>query len=112
MKLVSVTYKLELVQYAELVTFTQFTAELGTETRARLFHAQRFVTMLYQSSGFPILWQCQVGLLSMANQGILQLIDVDCVQILVAILTLIPTCAFTLSAPRLLGTSAIGCLIL
>jgi F-type H+-transporting ATPase subunit alpha len=103
MKLVSATYKLELAQYAELVAFTQFAADLGAETSARFFRARRFVAMLCQSNGFPIPWQYQVGLLSMANQGVLQLIDVECVRVFCALFTLFPLEVVKTCTPRLLG---------
>merc|ERR1712061_41009 len=48
MKLVAGSYKLELAQFVELQSFSQFAADLGEETKARLERGKRLVEMLKQ----------------------------------------------------------------
>merc|ERR1712039_766774 len=61
MKLVAATYKLELVQFIELQSFSQFAADLGEETKSRLARGRTLLEMLKQSSGAPMDLMSQVG---------------------------------------------------
>ena len=69
MKLVAGLYKLELAQFIELQSFSQFVADLGTETKNRLRKGRRFVKLLNQSCGSPQNLTTQMGILSLANQN-------------------------------------------
>jgi F-type H+-transporting ATPase subunit alpha len=105
MKMVSATYKLEMAQYAELVAFSQFSSDLGAETRARFFRSRRFVAMMCQPNGSPMQWQYEVGLIAMANHDILQRFCVSGVRVFVACCTMLPVPLFTALPSRLLGMS-------
>ena len=72
MKLVAGRIKLELAQYTELQSFSQFVADLGKDTKKRLMQMKRLVELLKQPCGSPISLSQQVALLSIANQGILE----------------------------------------
>jgi len=68
MKLVAASYKLELAQFVELQSFSQFAADLGEETKNRLARGRTLLEMLKQSSGSPMNLGAQIGILSLANQ--------------------------------------------
>merc|ERR1712060_110896 len=53
MRLVSGSYKLELAQFVELEAFSQFSSDLGAETKARLARGKVLVEILKQSCGNP-----------------------------------------------------------
>ena len=71
MKLVGSAYKLELAQYMELQAFSQFSSDLGDETKARLARGIRLVEILKQNNGSPQNLPSQVCLLSIANQDLI-----------------------------------------
>jgi F-type H+-transporting ATPase subunit alpha len=71
-KLVGSSYKLELAQFAELQSFTGFTADLGKETLDRLTRGLKLVEMLKQMCGSPISLRGQIGILSLASQVLLK----------------------------------------
>ena len=80
MKYVAGFYKLELAQFVELQSFSQFAADLGQESKNRLTKGLRLVEILKQSSRSPISLTRQVGILSLANQKLLKALaikDVD-----------------------------------
>lgn len=52
-KLVGGFYKLELAQFIELQSFSQFTSDLGKETKNRLQRGFKLVEILKQVSGSP-----------------------------------------------------------
>ena len=54
MKLVGGFYKLELAQFIELQSFSQFVGDLGKQTKDRLTKGLRLVEILKQFSGSPI----------------------------------------------------------
>ncbi len=54
MKLVAGFYKLELAQFIELQSFSQFVGDLGKQTKDRLTKGLRLVEILKQFSGSPI----------------------------------------------------------
>jgi F-type H+-transporting ATPase subunit alpha len=80
MKLVAASYKLELAQFVELQSFSQFTADLGKETKDRLARGQRLVEMLKQFSGSPISLRAQIGILSLANAELIKGLAIKDVQ--------------------------------
>ena len=70
MKLVAGFNKLELAQFIELQSFSQFVADLGLETKNRLTKGRRLVEILKQFCGSPINLRRQIGILSLANQNL------------------------------------------
>jgi F-type H+-transporting ATPase subunit alpha len=70
MKGVGAFYKLELAQAMELLAFSQFAADLGEETKARLTRGRRLVELLKQVAGSPMGLVAEVGLLAVANQNL------------------------------------------
>merc|ERR1711972_196558 len=77
MKLVAGSYKLELAQFVELEAFSQFAADLGEETKARLDRGKRLVEMLKQQCGAPMNLMQQVGILSLAQQDVIKDLEVS-----------------------------------
>jgi len=76
MKLVAGFYKLELAQFVELQSFSQFVADLGKETKYRLTKGRRLVEMLKQFCGSPRNLTREVGILSLANQNLVKAFDI------------------------------------
>lgn len=70
MKCVAAFYKLELAQFIEFQSFSQFVADLGKETKNRLTKGRRLVEILKQFCGSPINLITQIGILSLANQNL------------------------------------------
>lgn len=81
MKYVAASYKLELAQFVELQSFSQFAADLGQESKNKLTRGLRLVEMLKQSNGSPISLMGQVGILSLANQNLLEALAVEDVRL-------------------------------
>lgn len=77
MKMVAGSYKLELAQFAELQSFSQFAADLGEETKQKLYKGSCLVEMIKQFCGSPIPLMYQVGILSMSAQDVISNIAVD-----------------------------------
>jgi F-type H+/Na+-transporting ATPase subunit alpha len=94
MKLVAGTYKLELAQYIELQAFSQFSADVGEETKARLERGRRLVEMLKQTNGAPLSLSKQVAILSIANQNILRRFPVKRIQAFINCFLDLPDCIF------------------
>jgi F-type H+-transporting ATPase subunit alpha len=103
MKLVSSSYKLELAQFAELQAFSQFAADLGPETKARLERGLRFLAILNQLNGFPISRSQETALLSMANQGVILGVDLSAIAGFVHTYLLFPTWVSHRIPARLMG---------
>jgi F-type H+-transporting ATPase subunit alpha len=70
MRMVSGSYKLELAQFVELEAFSQFSSDLGSDTKDRLARGRVLVELLKQTCGSPMNLKDEVSLLSIANQGI------------------------------------------
>merc|ERR1719476_470398 len=81
MKLVAGSYKLELAQFVELQSFSQFAADLGEETKNRLARGRTLLEILKQSSGSPMNLATQVGILSLANQDLIKALAIKDVQV-------------------------------
>merc|ERR1712066_387184 len=62
MRLVSGTYKLELAQFVELEAFSQFSSDLGSETKNRLAKGRILVEVLKQKCGSPLATQRQLSI--------------------------------------------------
>ena len=60
MRLIAGSYKLELAQFIELQSFSQFVADLGKETKNRLTRGLRLVEILKQFCGSPINLSTQI----------------------------------------------------
>ena len=67
MKLVAGSYKLELSQYIELQSFSEFTSDVGQETLDRLARGSILVEMLKQLTGCPMGLSSQLAILSLGN---------------------------------------------
>jgi F-type H+-transporting ATPase subunit alpha len=72
MKVVAGSYKLELAQFAELESFSQFASDLGDDAKSRLARGRRLVETLKQQNGAPIELCQQIGILSLANQNVIE----------------------------------------
>jgi len=90
MKLVVGSYKLELAQFRELQSFSQFASDLGAETINRLARGSRLVEMLKQFTGSPIDLAKQVGILSLANQNLIKDLAIEQVQPLLKLYLSVP----------------------
>jgi F0F1-type ATP synthase alpha subunit len=112
MKLSGGFYKVELTQFIELQSFSQFQADCSKETLARLTKGLRLLEMLKQSSGSPINVRQQIGILSLANQGTLlsenALSNISSVQVFLHLYFDVPLWALLFIPARLVGTSIIA----
>ena len=102
-------YKLELAQFIELQSFSQFASDLGQESKNRLTKGLRLVEILKQSSRSPINLTRQVGILSLANQNLLKALAVKDVHLFLNLYLDIPAWTLLLIPPRLLGKSIVCC---
>jgi F-type H+-transporting ATPase subunit alpha len=107
LSLVASSYKLELAQFIELQSFSQFTTDLGKETLDRLARGLRLVEMLKQSSGSPINLIGQVGILSLANQDLIKDLAIDSVQVFLRLYFDVPVWVLLFVPARLVGTSLV-----
>lgn len=105
MKLVAGFYKLELAQFIELQSFSQFVADLGQETKNRLRKGRRFVKLLNQSCGSPINLTTQMGILSLANQNMTKRLALKDVELFINLYLSLPTWVFLFVPGRLVATS-------
>lgn len=105
MKLVAGSYKLELAQFTELQSFSQFSSDLGEDTKARLERGTRLIEMLKQFCGSPVTLSSQVGILSLANQGIISLVPLPQIRRFVNLYLNMPAWLPLLVPVRLLATS-------
>ena len=97
MKLVAAFYKLELAQFIELQSFSQFVADLGQETKDRLTKGRRLVEML----------RLQIGILSLAAVDIIRRLAINKVQSFVRIYLSVPVWAYFFVPVRLVGASCL-----
>ena len=110
MKLVAAFYKLELAQFIELQSFSQFVADLGKETKNRLTKGRRLVEILKQFCGSPISLRRQIGILSLANQNLAKGLAIKDVQVFLNLYLSVPVWALFFVPPRLVGTSLVSLL--
>jgi len=106
MKLLAGSYKLELTQFIELQSFSQFQADCGKETLARLARGLRLLEMLKQSCGSPMNLRQQIGILSLANQGTLicPSQSIPSVQLFLRLYLDVPLWVLLFLPPRLVAT--------
>ena len=109
MKLVAGFYKLELAQFVELQAFSQFSADLGEESKNRLTKGLRLVELLKQSNRSPISLTRQVGILSLANQKLLKALAIKDVHTFINLYLDIPAWTLLLIPPNLIAKSILGC---
>jgi F-type H+-transporting ATPase subunit alpha len=107
MKLVAGSYKLELAQFAELQSFSQFAADLGEDTKARLSRGKRLIEMLKQFCGSPMTLMSQVGILSLASQDIISLLDIGEVKDFISLYLAVPSWVFLYLSVRLVSKSIV-----
>ena len=107
MKLVAGSYKLELAQFAELQSFSQFAADLGEDTKARLSRGKRLIEMLKQFCGSPMSLMSQVGILSLANQNIISNLPVGEVKAFITFYRALPIWVFLYVPVRTLSISVV-----
>jgi proton translocating ATP synthase F1 alpha subunit len=107
LSLVASSYKLELAQFIELQSFSQFTSDLGKETLDRLARGLRLVEMLKQSSVSPINLMGQVGILSLANQDLIKDLAIDSVQVFLNLYFDVPLWVLLFVPVRLVGISLV-----
>merc|ERR1719195_1586057 len=104
MKLVAGSYKLELAQFVELQSFSQFAADLGEETKNRLARGRRLVEMLKQFCGSPMSLARQVGILSLANQDLIKDLAIEDIQVFLNLYLSVPVWVLLFVPVRLVGT--------
>jgi F-type H+-transporting ATPase subunit alpha len=110
MKLVAGSYKLELAQFIELQSFSQFAADLGEETKERLARGRRLLQMLIQSSGSPMNLAKQIGILSLANQNLTKALAIEDVEVFVSLYLSVPSWVLLFVPARLVGLSLVSLL--
>jgi F-type H+-transporting ATPase subunit alpha len=110
MKLVAGSYKLELAQFIELQSFSQFAADLGEETKERLARGRRLLQMLIQFSGSPMNLAKQIGILSLANQNLTKALAIEDVEVFVSLYLSVPSWVLLFVPARLVGLSLVSLL--
>ncbi|MCI5897843.1 MAG: F0F1 ATP synthase subunit alpha [Firmicutes bacterium] len=80
MKKVAGKIKLELAQYRELASFSQFSSDLDQDTKDRLEHGQLLMEILKQGQYHPVSVEHQVMILYAAGQGYLKGIPVTAIK--------------------------------
>jgi F-type H+-transporting ATPase subunit alpha len=108
MKLVAGSYKLELAQFVELQSFSQFAADLGEETKNRLARGRRLVEMLKQFCGSPMSLARQVGILSLANQDLIKDLAIEDIQVFLKLYLSVPVWVLLFVPVRLVVLGIVG----
>lgn len=80
MKKVSGGIKLELAQFRELESFSQFGSELDSATKAKLDHGQRIMEIMKQKQNSPMDVRDQVIILYAITRGLLKDVELDRVK--------------------------------
>jgi len=107
MKQVAGAYKIELAQYFELQAFSQFAADIGPETQARLARGVRLVALLGQCAGNPISIRQQVRTLCLAHQDFLCATGVQELKELSLLMLNIPEWVFVVLSFKSICTSSV-----
>ena len=81
MKKVSGSLKLDLAQYHELLSFTQFGSDLDAVTKASIDHGARLTELLKQGQYSPLTMAYQVLSLFAAKNGYLKRIEVENIRV-------------------------------
>jgi len=107
MKLVAGSLKLELAQFVELQSFSQFAADLGEETKNRLARGRSLVEILKQFCGSPMNLMAQVGILSLANQGLIGTLAIEDIRKFLDLFKSLPVWVFLFVPPIQVGKSLV-----
>jgi F-type H+-transporting ATPase subunit alpha len=107
MKLVSGSYKLELAQFTELQSFSQFASDLGEDTKARLERGKSLFEMLKQFCGSPMTLRTQVGILSLASQDVLTLLPIQEIKSFLSLYLAMPGWVLLYVPVRLVASSLV-----
>ena len=108
MKRVGAAYKLELAQALELQAFSQFAADLGEGTKARLARGRRLAETLKQFAGSPIGLIAEVGLLGAAGQDLASGLAKRDIAALLWLCRALPAWVFFWLPARLVGRSLVS----
>jgi F-type H+-transporting ATPase subunit alpha len=109
MKLVAGSYKLELVQFIELQSFSQFAADLGEETKNRLARGRTLLEMLKQQCGSPMSLGLQIGILSLAShQKVVKALAIEDIRVFLDLYLSIPVWVLLFLPTRLVGRSLLS----
>jgi F-type H+-transporting ATPase subunit alpha len=108
MKLVAGSYKLELVQFIELQSFSQFAADLGEETKNRLARGRTLLEMLKQQCGSPMSLGLQIGILSLANQEVVKTLAIEDIRVFLDLYLSVPVWVLLFLPTRLVGRSLLS----
>ena len=105
MKAASGSIRIDLAQYRELETFTQFSSDLDDATKAQLGYGQRLMELLKQPVHSPMSLADQVISLVCAEGGVLNAVPVDQIKaeqraLLDAFKTQVPDVADTIETQR------------
>ena len=103
MKLVGSAYKLELAQYMELQSFSQFSSDLGTETKRRLDRGVRLMELLKQVNGSPLSLGKQISLLSLASQDLISSMPQNAISTFKSLYTSLPVWVSLYLPSRVIG---------
>ena len=110
MKLLAGTYKVDLAQFVELQAFSQFSSDLGEDTKARLAKGRCLVEMLKQMTGSPMSLRQQVSVLSLSNQDLLTSLSVlpKHIEAFLKTYLSVPAWVFLFVPVRLVGLSIVA----
>ena len=89
-------------------TCSQFSADLGEDTKARLAKGRALDEMLKQFTGAPYNLRQQVSILSLANQDLTQGLDLSKIQTFVNAYLAVPQWVFLFVPVRLVGLSVLA----
>ena len=103
MKLVGSSYKLELAQFSELQSFSQFSSDLGAETKRRLARGKTLVEMLKQPNSVPVSLSKQLIILSIAGQGLLDSLSLNTIRDYITSLVSVPQWTLLFLPPRIIA---------
>jgi F-type H+-transporting ATPase subunit alpha len=80
MKLVAGSYKLHLAQFADLQSFSQFSSDIGSETKLILSTGRKLQSMFKQRNLSPKRLSQQLSLLDVAEQGFLNTLHITLIE--------------------------------
>ena len=108
MKVLAGRYKVDLAQFLELQAFSQFSADLGEDTKARLAKGRCLVEMLKQITGSPMSLRQQVSVLSLAKLDLLKSLELQHIQAFLKTYLSLPGWVFLFVPVRLVGLSIVA----
>lgn len=94
MKVLSGKYKLQLAQFAELQSFSQFSCDIGAETQQKLDDGMKLLEVGNQVTGSPLSLSTQISILSIMSQRLLVFVKVSDVKKYIKIYILLPELLF------------------